>query len=73
MDLIILRAWIVLKKHLLCWVVICGRMTLDLVKVDIVDIYKFTNARLYGKNLSLHSPSLELQLGNWGMLGTVES
>ena len=30
MDLSVLRAWIVLKKHLLFWVVRCGRMTLAL-------------------------------------------
>ena len=30
MGLNILRAWIVLKKHLLFWVVSCGRMTLAL-------------------------------------------
>ena len=29
-DLSILRAWVVLKKHLLLWVVSCGRMTLAL-------------------------------------------
>ena len=29
-ELSILRAWIVLKRHLLFWVVNCGRMTLAL-------------------------------------------
>ena len=28
MNLNILRAWIILKRHLLCWVVSCGRTTL---------------------------------------------
>ena len=42
MDLNVSRAWVI-EKHLLCWVVSCGRMTLvylpDLGKDDMVDVW----------------------------------
>ena len=44
MDLSVLRAWIVLKNHLLCQVVSCGEgdfsPPLDLVQGYIVDVFK---------------------------------
>ena len=51
MDLRTLRAWIVLKNHLLWWVVSCGRMTS--AKDYIVDVWKLWKARLYDENLSV--------------------
>ena len=44
---------------------------LDLVKDYIVDVWELWKARLYDKNLSVHSPSVIIHLRNWGMLGTV--
>ena len=57
----ILRAWIVLKKHLLFWVVSCGRMPSALCLILL---------RFSMKISAFHSPSVRIHLGNWGMLGT---
>ena len=67
-------AWIVLIKHLLkldnkLWENEFSSM-LDLVKeYIIVDVLSELGSMV--KISALHSPSLRIYLGNWGMLGTV--
>ena len=63
MDLNILRAWIILKKHFLCWVLSCERRTL--VHFSIFNVWE---GRL-GSMTVFHS--LRLHLGSWEILGTV--
>ena len=50
-------AWIVLKKHLLVWVVSCGEddfsFMLDPFKDYMVDVLELQKTRLYDKNLSI--------------------
>ena len=64
----------VLKKHLLCWVVRCGdyfSSMLGLVKVDVCEIRK---ARLYDKSCSTpqsQSQTLSRELGDVGEVWTM--
>ena len=70
----ILRAWIVLKKHLLFWVVSCGRMTsaLCLILLRITSLtLSYGRLGYMAKISAFHSPSVRMHLGNWGMLGAV--
>ena len=73
MGLKILRAWIVLKKHLLFWVVSCGRMTsaLCLILLRITSLMFGSYGRLgsMAKISAFHSPNVRMHPGNWGMLG----
>ena len=44
---------------------------LDLVKVYIVDVWSYGRLSYMTKISALHSPSVRMHLGNWGMLGVV--
>ena len=71
MDLNILRAWIVLKNHLLVWVVSCGRITFALClifKDYIVDVWEL-KARLYDENLTVPQSQCQKSSGELGDVG----
>ena len=61
-----LRAWIALKKHLLFWIVRCGRMTLALCLLITLSMFG-CKGRLGSmiKILVLRIPGFRLPLGNW--------
>ena len=75
MGLNILRAWIVLKKHLLFCVMSCGKMTsalcLILLRITSLMFGSYSRLGYMAKILAFHSPSVIMHLGNWGMLGAV--
>ena len=63
------------EKHLLFWVMSCGRMTsalcLILLRTTSLTFWSYRRLGYMAKISAFHSPSVTIHLGNWGMLGTV--
>ena len=72
-DLSILIAWIVLKKHLLFWVVSCGRMTLALclilLRITSLTFGSYGRLDYNGENLSVPQSQCQNSSGELGDVG----
>ena len=59
----------VIQKHLLFWVVSCGRMTLALCLILLVDVWELRKARLYDEILSFPQSQCQNSSGELGDVG----